>query len=403
MRALVADAFPVHYLDDLRAAGLEVTYDPQATAEDLAEKAKDARVLIVRSTKVGRAVIEAARDLGLILRAGAGVDTIDVGAASERGIYVANCPGKNSVAVAELTMGLVIALDRRIADATADLRAGNWNKKEYAKAAGLKGRTMGIAGLGSIGREVASRAKAFEMHVCAWSRSLTFEAAEELGIERCASLRELAEKSDVVSVHMALEPSTKGMFGAEFFARMKKGAAFVNTSRGGLHDEAALVAAMKTNGLRAGLDVFAPEPAGATAQNLENEIFKMPGFVGTHHIGASTDQSQDAIAAEAVRICREYALTGKAPNVVNVEQQAPARSELVIRHYDKVGVLAQVLNIIRKYEVNVADMTNTIFQGSKAAVAAIRIASEPSEEMLKEIAALDEMVISVEAKRTGKG
>lgn len=403
MRALVADAFPVNQLDELRAAGLDVTYDPQASAEDLVEKAKDARVLIVRSTKVGRAVIEAARDLGLILRAGAGVDTIDVAAASERGIYVANCPGKNSVAVAELTMGLIIALDRRIADATSDLRAGNWNKKEYSKAAGLKGRTLGIAGLGSIGREVAARARAFEMHVVAWSRSLTFEAAEDLGVERCASLRELAEKSDIVSVHMALEPSTKGMFGAEFFARMKKGAAFVNTSRGGLHDEAALVAAMKTNGLRAGLDVFSPEPAGATAQNLENEIFKMPGFVGTHHIGASTDQSQDAIAAEAVRICREYAATGKAPNVVNVEQQAPARSELVIRHYDKVGVLAQVLGIVRKYGVNVADMTNTIFQGSKAAVAAIRIATEPSEEMLREIAALDEMVISIEAKRVGKG
>lgn len=403
MRALVADAFPVHYLDDLRAAGLEVTYDPQATAEDLVDKAKDVRILIVRSTKVGRAVIEAARDLGLVLRAGAGVDTIDVAAASERGIYVANCPGKNAVAVAELAMGLIIALDRRIADATADLRAGNWNKKEYAKASGLKGRTLGIAGLGSIGREMLARARAFEMHVCVWSRSLTFEAAEELGVERCASLRELAEKSDIVSVHMALEPATKGMFGAEFFARMKKGAAFVNTSRGGLHDEAALCAAMKAHGLRAGLDVFESEPTTGTAKDLPNEIFKMPGFAGTHHIGASTDQSQDAIAAEAVRICREFVLTGRAPNVVNVEQQAPARSELVIRHYDKVGVLAQVLGIIRQYGVNVADMTNTIFQGSKAAVAAIRIASDPSEEMLKEIAALDEMVISVEAKRVGNG
>lgn len=399
MRALIADAFPAPYLDELRSAGIEVVYDPGATAEQLAEKARDARILVVRSTKVDRRAIEGAKVLGLILRAGAGVDTIDVGAASERGIYVANCPGKNAVAVAELTMGLLLALDRRIADATRDLRGGTWNKKEYAKAAGLKGRVLGVAGLGAIGREVVRRAKAFEMDVVAWSRSLTFEAAEELGVERCASLRELADKADFVSVHLALEPATKGLFGADFFARMKPGSAFLNTSRGGLHDEVALVEAMKSKGLRVGLDVFAEEPAAATATGLTNAIFQLPGFVGTHHVGASTEQAQDAIAAEAVRICREYVATGRPPNVVNVEQKATAHSELVVRHFDKVGVLAQVLGIIRSYGVNVADMTNTIFQGQKAAVAVIRIGAEPTPAMLAEIAALSDLVIEVEAKR----
>jgi D-3-phosphoglycerate dehydrogenase len=399
MRALVADAFPNRYLDELRELGLSVAYEPGATADELPERARDARILVVRSTKVTRATIEAAADLGLILRAGAGVDTIEVPAASERGIYVANCPGKNAVAVAELAMGLILALDRRIIDQTVDLRSGTWNKKEYGKASGLKGRVLGVAGLGAIGREVIQRAKAFEIDVVAWSRSLTFEGAEELGVERCASLRELAEKSDVVSVHLALTPATRGLFGADFFARMKPGAAFVNTSRGGLHDEAALLAAMRTRGLRAGFDVYAQEPAGSTASGLTNEIFRAKGFVGTHHVGASTDQAQDAIAAEAVRVCREYVLTGRPPNAVNVEQKAPAHSELVVRHYDKVGVLAQVLGVIRSYGLNVADMSNTIFQGHTAAVAVIRVESEPSPELLRDIAALSEMVIQVEAKR----
>jgi len=398
MRVLIADAFPVRYLDDLRSAGLDVVYDPNATTESLPSKVQDTHILIVRSTKVDLATIAAAKKLGLILRAGAGYDTIDVSAASERGIFVANCPGKNAVAVAELTFGLILGIDRRIPDGTADLRRGVWNKKEYSKADGLKGRAIGVVGLGSIGLAVVERAKAFEMHVLVHSRSLSFARAEELGVDYCSSLREIAEKSDIVTVHLAQTKETKGMFGADFFSHMKPRAMFINTSRGGLHDEAALIAAMKEKGIRAGLDVFANEPAGGTAKDLNSEIFTLPGLVGTHHIGASTEQAQDAIAAEAIRICREYVATGRAPNVVNIEAHAPAKCELVIRHYDKVGVLAQVLGIIRKYGINVADMTNTIFQGSKAAVAAIRIAEPPSPELLAEIAGLEDMVIQVEVK-----
>ncbi len=399
MRALIADAFPERYLADLKQLGLEVRYDPSATAEDLVDKARDVHILIVRSTKVTREAILAGKSLGLILRAGAGYDTIDVAAASERGIFVANCPGKNAVAVAELAFGLILALDRRVADATADLRGGIWNKKEYSKADGLKGRTLGVIGTGSIGRAVIERALAFEMHVVAWSRSLTGTRADDLGVGFCRNAEEVAERADIVTVHLAQTKETKGMFGASFFAKMKPRAMFINTSRGGLHDEAALVAAMRSKGLRAGLDVFESEPASATATGLKNEVFSLPGFAGTHHIGASTEQAQDAIAAEAIRICREYVLTGKAPCVVNVESKAPAQCELVVRHYDKVGVLAQVLGIIRTYGINVADMSNTIFQGQKAAVAAIRIDRVPQEELLSEIAALEDMVIQVEAKK----
>jgi D-3-phosphoglycerate dehydrogenase len=399
MRALIADAFPERYVSTLKSLGLTVDYQPSASAEDLPEKAKDAHILVVRSTKVDRKTIENAKGLGLILRAGAGYDTIDVVAASERGIYVANCPGKNAVAVAELAIGLMLALDRRIADGTSDLRQGTWNKKEYSKADGIKGKVIGIAGLGSIGLAVLERARAFDLRVLAWSRSLTIERADELGVEKCSTVYDLAEKSDIVTVHLAQNKDTKGLFGPQFFSKMKRGAMFINTSRGGLHDEAALVAAMKERGIRAGLDVYANEPAGGSASGLDSPIFKLPGFVGTHHIGASTEQAQDAIADEAVRICREFILTGRPPNVVNVEARAPAKSELVVRHYDKVGVLAQVLGIIRKYGINVAEMTNTIFQGEKAAVAVIRIGSEPSAELVAEIAALDDLIIQIEAKK----
>lgn len=399
MRALIADAFPEKFLGAFRALGIDVTYDPTAAAEALPEKAEDVQILIVRSTKVTRETIERAKGLSLVLRAGAGYDTIDVGAASERGIYVANCPGKNAVAVAELTFGLLLALDRHVAAQTADLRAGRWNKKAYGKADGIKGKTLGVAGQGAIAQAVIERAKSFELDVVVWSRSLTDERAEDLGVARAGSVLELAERSDIVSVHLAQTPETKGLFGGAFFAKMRPRAIFLNTSRGGLHDEAALVAAMKDKGIRAGLDVFANEPAGGTAEGLTNEIFAMPGFVGTHHIGASTEQSQDAIAEEAVRICREYLATGRAPNVVNVEVRAPAKSELVIRHYDKVGVLAQVLGLVRKYGINVADMTNTIFQGQKAAVAVIRIGAEPPAALVEEIAALSDLVIQIDVKR----
>src|SRR6202035_2269234 len=170
MRVLVADEFEQSGLDQLAMIGCEVGYRPKAKDQALVQEVESfwPDVLVVRSAKVTEAAL-AAGNLKLIVRAGAGYNNIDVAAASERGIFVSNCPGKNSVAVAELAMGLILALDRRLVDGTNDLRAGKWNKKEYSKADGLKGKTLGLAGLGRIGLEVARRARAFAMHVVAWS------------------------------------------------------------------------------------------------------------------------------------------------------------------------------------------------------------------------------------------
>jgi D-3-phosphoglycerate dehydrogenase len=397
MRIYVADELPAKSIEDLTALGLDVVNDPKCTAEELPARIGDAAILVVRSTKVTRAAIEAAPRLALVVRAGAGYDTIDVAAASERGIFVSNCPGKNSVAVAELAMGLILALDRRIVDATDDLRAGKWNKKEYGKADGLKGKTLGLAGLGRIGSEVARRARAFSMHCIAWSIPFDEETATAHGVERCATLHELVARADVVSVHLPQTVETRRLFNADVFARMKPGAIFVNTSRGGIVDEAALAAAMRERGLRAGLDVFDAEPAGGTGA-FRPEVATAGVFAGTHHVGASTDQAQNAIAAETVRICREFLATGRVPNVVNVEEHAPAECQLVVRHHDKVGVLASVLGILRNHGANVEDMSNTIFQGARTAVATIRLTHTPAPEAVAEIAALQGSVIAVEAK-----
>jgi D-3-phosphoglycerate dehydrogenase / 2-oxoglutarate reductase len=382
MKVLVADKFEKSGLEGLKALGCEVLYEPDAKDDALAEKlrASSAEVLVVRSTKVTRPMLEAGR-LSLVVRAGAGVNTIDVEAASERGIYVANCPGKNSVAVAELAFGLILALDRRVVENARDLERDVWNKKGYSKARGLLGRTLGLVGVGGIGKEMIPRARAFGMPVVAWSRSLTPEKAQALGIERMDSPLAVASASDIVSVHVALKPETKNLIDEKFFATMKPGSFFINTSRAEVVDEKALEKAVREKNLRAGLDVFAAEPAGGSG-DVHAEIFRLPGVVGTHHIGASTDQAQEAIAAETVRIVREYKEVGRAPNVVNLARKSPACCLLVVRHYDRVGVLASVFDRIQRAGINVQETENIVFEGAKAAVARIHLGSEPSPDVL---------------------
>jgi D-3-phosphoglycerate dehydrogenase len=373
MRVLIADQFETSGVDALTAAGCEVVLQPAVKDEALVEAvaALSPEVLIVRSTKVPEAVL-AAGPLELVVRAGAGYNTIDVAAASRLGIYVSNCPGKNSVAVAELAFGLICALDRRIADNVVDLRAGTWNKAEYGKARGLHGRTLGLIGVGGIGKEMIPRAKGFGMPVVAWSRSLTPAAAARLGVTPAGSPEEVAAAADVVSVHVALNRGTTGMLGEEFFAAMKPGAFFINTSRGEVVDEPALVAAIRAKGLRAGLDVFAGEPSGGTGE-FTTELASLPGVYGTHHIGASTDQAQEAIAAEAVRIVTVFKDTGEVVNVVNLAKQTPATSSIVVRHIDRPGILAHTLDVISRAGINVQEMENVVFEGAEAAVARIHV------------------------------
>ena len=383
MKVLVADAFEASGLSGLSALGCEVIYEPKLEGESLGRRLAEtgAEILVVRSTKVGRAEMERASALSLLVRAGAGVNTIDLGAASERAIAVSNCPGKNSIAVAELAWGLVLALDRRIPAQDADLKAGLWKKGEYGKARGLAGRTIGVLGLGSIGREMVHRARAFEMRVVAWSRFLDEGKAADLHVRRAATPEDLARESDVVSVHVALTKETRSFCGAAFFSAMRPGTLFVNTSRGEVVDSAALAEAVRAKGIRAGLDVFEKEPSGS-AGTFDDEVGRLAGVVGTHHVGASTEQAQNAIAAETVRIVRAFLATGQVPNAVNLCHRSPATHLLSVRHRDRVGVLAHVFGELSRAGINVQQTENTVFEGAEAACARIQLDAAPPDEVL---------------------
>ena len=401
MKVLIADKFEKSGIDGLRAAGCAVVSDPDLKDDALREAIgkTGADVLVVRSTRVTAPMLDAGR-LSLIVRAGAGYNTIDVAAASERGIYVSNCPGKNAIAVAELAFALILALDRRVPDNVAELRAGQWNKKEYSKAQGLYGRTLGLLGVGSIGQEMIRRAAGFGLDVVLWSRRfagerrpLTEQEARELGVE--AALRqvaielaptpeEVAARADVLSIHLALCPETKGLVNTALLERLRPGAILINTARGEVVDEAAVAAAVRDRGLRVGLDVFANEPSGATGA-FADPLIAQPGVYGTHHIGASTEQAQEAIAAETVRIITTYKETGRVPNVVNLARKTPATHMLVVRHRDRPGVLAHVFDHLRQANLNVQETENIVFEGAEAAVARINLDGRPSVEVCERI------------------
>ncbi len=399
MKILIADAFETSGLDALRAAGCDVLYEPDLkdTALEARIQASGARVLVVRSTRVGAAALEAGA-LALVVRAGAGYNTIDVATASRRGIYVSNCPGKNAVAVAELTMGLILAVDRRIPDNVADFRAGRWNKKEYSTARGLAGRTLGLLGYGNIGHEVALRAHAFAMPIVVWSRRFAsggaLAADSDVPIRVAASPEELAAEADILSVHLALAPETRRFVNAAILERLKPGSYFINTSRAEVVDAEALRDAVASRGIKAGLDVFDDEPSGSTGE-FGSPLSALPGVYGTHHIGASTDQAQQAIAAETVRVVLAFKTTGRVPNVVNLATKTPATHRLIVRHRDRPGVLAHVFEHLRQGGVNVQETENVIFAGAEAAVARINLDAGPSDRLVDAIRSGNDDIIDL--------
>ncbi|MHC4946895.1 MAG: NAD(P)-dependent oxidoreductase [Planctomycetota bacterium] len=392
---LVADKFPPSGLEALERLGCAVQADPDLAGDTLraAVAEHDPDILVVRGTKVPEDALAAGRRLSLVIRAGAGYDTIDVPAASRRGVFVANCPGRNAIAVAEIAWALILSCDRRVPDQAADLRAGTWNKKEYAKAAGLHGRTLGIVGLGRIGREIADRGRAFGMRVVAWSRSLTEEMADEAGVGYCSNLINLAKMSDVVSVNVAANDDTRGMINDQFCQALKPGAYLINTSRGSVVDEAALIRAVRERDVRAGLDVYAQEPPSGTGE-FTDAIVKEPGVYGTHHVGASTTQAQEAIAAETVRIVESYLADGQVPNCVNRASSTAATTLMTVRHLNRPGVLAHVFYTLGQSGINVEEMENIIYDGAEAACARIQLDDRPADEHLTAIRA-NEHVLSV--------
>ena len=310
MKILFADKFPETQLKQLQNQGHDCDLQPDLVGETLPEAVGEAEVLVVRSTKVSAQAIDAAPSLRLVVRAGAGTNTIDKEAAASHNIPVCNVPGKNAVAVAELAMGLLIAIDRRIPENVIDLKAGRWNKKKYSVAQGLYGRHMGIIGLGAIGLAVAERARAFGIHVYVVDKparsAQTREMLARLGLETLPDLDTLLGTCDIISLHVPSAAETKGLVNATFLEKLQPGTIIINASRGDVIDEEALLSAMSDKGIRAGLDVYADEPASGEGE-FSSALARHPNTCGTHHIGASTDQAQTAVAEGVLEVINAFA------------------------------------------------------------------------------------------------
>ncbi len=398
MQILIADSLGDRADAELSRLGCTTTHI--SAGQPLADAIPGHDVLIVRSTKVDAKTIAAADRLGLIVRAGAGTDTIDTTAAAAAGIFVCNVPGRNAIAVAELTMGLLLSIDRKIVDGTIDARNGHWDKARYSKAQGLAGRTMGIIGLGSIGVEVARRAVAFDLNVVAERRAnRTAEierAIRALGIRLVDDQASVLREADIVSVHVPGGAATKGLVNAEFLAAMQHGAVLLNTSRGSTMIEADLLAALDSWRISAGLDVFPDEPSSSSGP-LASTLAAHPSVVATHHIGASTTQAANAVVDGVCEVVLSYQ-RGDLLNCVNLTTVEKRASTLVVRHIDQVGVLASVLAVLRNEGVNVHEMSNRVFDGALAAVATIAVSHAPDQTAIAAIEAI-EPVIGVQVQK----
>ncbi|MEG3586762.1 MAG: NAD(P)-dependent oxidoreductase [Actinomycetota bacterium] len=394
MKILIADTLHETAHQTLEDIGHEVIVQPTCTSENLHQHLQGIEILVVRSTKVTKKSIEAANSLELIIRAGAGVDTIDVEAASSQGIYVCNVPGKNAVVVAELTFALLLAIDRHIPEGAEDLRNGVWNKKLYSQADGILGKTIGIVGLGEIGLCVAERARAFGMTVLGQRKQGRNESVEQrirqIGIRLVDTLPELISKSDIISLHVPHTNETDSLIDKELLSHCKEGAILINTSRGEVINEKALLDAIQTQGLRAGLDVFRNEP-GSSGEKFDSELANHTGVVGSHHIGASTTQASAAIANGVVQSIASFE-QGVPNNCVNESPAGDGTSQVRIRHLDKVGVLASVLAMLRAVDLNVQYMNNKVFSGKKAAVSTIEVVGEIPTDLYEQLISLDNVL-----------
>ncbi|NUN10138.1 MAG: ACT domain-containing protein [Ignavibacteriaceae bacterium] len=375
---LVADKFPDLYVQQMKDLGLEVIYSPKLGENDLPEAAKNVDILVVRSTVVNAETVQKSEKLNLIIRAGAGVNNINISAANQKGIYVANCPGMNSIAVAELAVGLMVALDRRIPDNVNDFKNGKWNKGEYSKSEGLYGKTLGIIGVGNIGKEVAKRAQAFGMNV--YGKDIS--RIEGVAIKDFSEMDQLLPLCDVVSLHLPSTPQTKGLFNKKMFSYMKPNAFLINTARADLIVEDDMLEAIKEKNIRVALDVFKGEPEAKSGE-VKSILQDNPNIYVTHHIGASTEQAQNAVAEETVRIIKDYIASGVIAHWVNRAKITDAKFQLVVKHYDRPGVLAAILAVIRDANINIEEIENIIFEGGIVATCTMKLMSEVSADNLK--------------------
>jgi len=341
LKIVVADDLPASALDLLRAEGWNVDARTGRAPEQLAGDVADADAIVVRSaTKVTSAIINAAPKLRVIARAGTGVDNVDVAAASARGIVVMNAPGANSVSVAELAVGLILAMARHLAAADSAMKQGKWEKKKFLGEE-VREKTLGLAGLGRIGQEVARRAAAFDMRIIAHDPFISEEVAGDLGVE-LVSLDDLFARSDYLSLHMPSTATTKNMVNADRLSRAKKGIRIINTARGDLVDEGALADAIEAGQVGgAALDVFQKEPT------VDQRLQMLPQVVATPHIAASTREGQELVGMETMAALRDFLRDGIIRNAVNfpsVSAEEFSRLQPFLELGERLGVFLAQMN-----------------------------------------------------------
>lgn len=312
MKIFVADDVSESGLEPLRSAGLDVEKKTGLAFDALSEAVRNCDGLIVRSeTKVTSQLMDAAPRLRAIGRAGVGVDNIDVPAATTRGIVVMNAPDGNTMTTAEHTIALLLALARRVPQGHVSLRAGRWERKKFVGVE-LQGKTLGIIGLGRIGRVVANRAQSFGMHVVAYDPFVAPDQARDLNLEM-GSVEDVCARADFLTVHTPLTAETRGIVGEKAFAQMKKGVRIINCARGGLVDEKALYDAIKEGKVAgAALDVFEQEPPPQ-----DHPLLTLEEVIVTPHLGASTKEAQEGVAVTVAEQMRDYLQTGALRGAVN--------------------------------------------------------------------------------------
>lgn len=336
-RVFVSDKLESAGLELLSQAGLEVDNRPGLSGDALRNAVRAAEGMIVRSgTRVTAELLEDPGKLRVVVRAGVGVDNIDVPAATRRGIVVMNTPGGNTVSTAEHTIALLMSLVRHIPAADASLKSMHWERAKFVGSQ-LAGKTLGVVGLGRVGREVARRAAGMDMKILGFDPFLTPERASQLGIESTTNLDELLQRCDVLTVHTPLTAETTNLIGARELGLLKKGSRVINCARGGIINEQALLDALQSGHLAgAALDVFVKEPPG------EHPLLKLPQVVTTPHLGASTVEAQESVALEAAQLIVDYLTRGAVQFAVNMAAIDRAELEEVKLYADmarRLGLL----------------------------------------------------------------
>lgn len=384
MKVLLADKLSPVVRDYLINESHEIMEDSSLKGDTLmsALQSFQPNVLVVRSTKVTGDHIKHCPSLSLVIRAGAGVNTIDLDIASQRGVFVANCPGRNAVAVAELVMGHMLNWDRHLFENIQDFRNGVWNKKAHGKATGLLGQTIAVLGAGAIGQEVITRAKSFGLNIRCWSRSLTPAKANQLGVTYASTPVDACQGADIITVHLPSVPATEHFINDELLNAMNDNGFVINTSRNSLLDESALLNVIQQKNIKAGLDVFDGEP-GSSDNTVDSILQSNPNVYVTHHIGASTDQATLSVGENVVEIIDAWNKSGTVLNCVNLKRTQTASCCLSVRHADKVGVLATILDQLKSEGHNIQEMENIIFDGGHAACARISLVSCPSTSLIQ--------------------